>query len=180
MKYRLLCCAALLSLAACGKSEEQKGGKQSAEDVATEMSALKMEPGQWEATNEILSATAPGLPPQALRQMVGQKTTVSNCVTPEQAEKPDANFLSGQKDSNCTYQDFSMQGGKMTGKVSCTGGQMPGKTVMTMDGSYTARNYDMNMTMEAQDMPGGMNMTIRARTTGRRTGECTAEGGSAK
>lgn len=171
MKHRLLCYAALVSLAACGNSGE-KGREMTAEEVAEEMSAMKMDPGQWEATNEILSATAPGMPPDALRQMVGQKNTVSNCITPEQAAKPSANFLAGQKNSNCTYQDFNLKGGKMTGTISCTGGDMPGKMVMKMDGEYDARSYRMNMDMEAAGMPGGMKMNIKAKTTARRVGAC--------
>ena len=143
-----------------------------AEEVAEEMSAMKMEPGQWEATNEILSATAPGMPPDALREMVGQKNMVSNCITPEQAAKPSANFLAGQKNSNCTYQDFDLKGGKMTGTITCTGGEMPGKMVMKMDGEYNSQSYRMNMDMEAAGLPSGMQLEIKARTTARRVGDC--------
>lgn len=167
MKKILFCCAAAAALASCGS-----GGEQSAEDVAKEMSALKMRPGQWEATNEILSATAPGLPPETLRSMVGQKTTASSCVTPEQASKPSANFMAGQQGSDCTYQDFSMDDGLMTGTMNCSLRGMPGKTVMKMDGKYSPVAYDMNMDMNVA-MPGGVKMTVRARTTGRRIGECT-------
>ena len=170
MKHGILTCAALLTLAACGSAD--KKGEQSAEEVAKEMAALKMRPGQWEATNEVVSATAPGIPADALRGMVGNKSTVSNCVTPEQAEKPSANFLAGQKDSDCTYQDFSMNDGRMTGTMSCTVPGMPGKTVMKMDGKYSPVAYDMNMDMQVA-MPGGAKMNVKARTTGRRTGECT-------
>lgn len=170
--------AALLLLAACGGPE--KGQKQSAQQVAEEMSALKLEPGQWEATNEILTASAPGIPPEALRQMVGQKTSVSNCVTPEQAENPSANFLAAQKDSNCTYQDFSMDGGRMTGTMSCSRPGTPGRMVMKMEGTYRAASYEMNMDMSAEGMPGGMTMNVKARTTGRRVGPCTGGEGAAK
>ncbi len=169
VKQPLIVCVAALATAACGNPG--KGG-QTAEEVAEEMSALKLEAGQWEATTEILSASAPALPPEALRQMVGQKQTVSNCVTPEQAAKPSANFLAGQKNSDCTYQDFSMEGGRMSGTMTCTGSGMPGKMVMNMEGSYDPRSYDMNMSMEAGGLPGGMNITVKARTTGRRVGTC--------
>ena len=171
MKHRLIACLALAALASCG-SEKKKGEQMSAEEVAQEMSALKIEPGQWQATNEIISASAPGLPVDALKQMVGQKSTVSNCVTPEEAAKPSANFLTAQKNMDCTYQDFSMDDGKMTGTMSCTGGQMPGRMVMKMAGDYSPRAYDMNMDMEAGGLPGGMKMTIKARTIGRRVGDC--------
>ena len=173
MRRILLASAALLVLVSCDKAKEKKG-KQSAQEVAKEMAAMKMEPGQWEATNEILSASAPGLPKDALAQMVGQKTTISNCVTPEQAARPSANFLAAQKNSDCTYENFSMEGGRVTGTMSCKGGQTPGKMVMKMDGRYDARSYEMNMAMNATEMPEGMSMTLTARTTGRRIGDCAA------
>ena len=133
---------------------------------------MKMEPGQWEATNEILSASAPGLPKGALDQMVGQKTTVSNCVTPEQAEKPSANFLAAQKNSDCTYQDFSMEGGRVTGTMTCKGANMPGKMVMKMDGRYDPKSYDLDMEMNASDLGEGMSMALKAKTTGKWVGAC--------
>ena len=164
---------ALLLLAACGSPD--KGREQSPEEVAKEMSAVKLEPGQWEATNEILTASAPGIPPEALRQMVGQKTSVSNCVTPEQAANPSANFLSAQKDSKCSYQNFSMKSGRMTGTMTCSGPGMPGRMVMKMEGTYQPASYAMNMDMATEGLPGGMNMTVKARTVGRRVGPCTGE-----
>jgi hypothetical protein len=173
MNKILLAAAALGAIAACNK-EEPKKGPQTAQDVAKELSAMKMEPGQWEATNEVISASAPGVPEAALKQMIGQKTTVSNCVTPEQAARPSANFLAAQKDSDCTYQNFSMDDGRMTGTMTCSGGNVPGKMVMKMNGRYDPTSYDMNMEMDASAMPGGMTMTLKAKTTGRRVGDCAA------
>ena len=171
MKRFLFCCTLLLPLAACGGSED-KSGQMSADQVAKEMAKMKMEPGQWEATNEILSASAPGIPPESLRQMVGQKNTVSNCVTAEEAAKPSAAFLAGQKNSDCSYQDFSLDDGKMQGAISCTGGQLPGKLMMKMQGEYSPSRYQMNMDMKAAGLPGGLTMDIKARTTARRVGSC--------
>ncbi len=170
MKYVLLSCTGLFLLAACGNAQEE--GQMSADQVAKEMAKMNIEPGQWEATNEILSASAPGIPPDALRSMVGQKNTVSNCVTPEQAAKPSASFLAGQKNSECTYQDFALNNGKMKGTISCTGGQLPGKMIMKMEGQYSSSSYDMNMNMDAAGLPGGMKMTVVAKTTARRIGSC--------
>lgn len=174
MIKQILCTAALLLLAACGTKEQTKGEDMTAEEVAGQLSEMKIEPGQWEATNEIISASAPGLPADALKQMVGQKTTVRNCITPEQAERPNANFLAAQENSNCTYQDWSMDGGRMKGTMTCAGGaEMADSTiVMKMDGTYGEKSYDMVMDMETK-MPGDMTMTIKARTTGKRVGECT-------
>ena len=160
-------------LAGCNNAEPTKGREMTAEEVADELSEMKIEPGQWEATNEIVSATAPGMPPDMLKQMVGNKTTVNNCITPEQAARPSANFLAAQENSNCTYQDWSMDGGRMTGTMTCEGGQMPGKMVMKMNGNYGSTSYDMNMDMQTTGLPNNMSMNIKARTTGRRIGDCT-------
>ncbi|HEY0445344.1 MAG TPA: DUF3617 domain-containing protein [Allosphingosinicella sp.] len=170
MKHRILIAA--LVLAGCGQEPEKKGRQMTAEEVADELSEMKIQPGQWEATNEILSAAAPGMPEGMLKQMIGEKTTVQNCITPEQAAKPSANFLAAQENSNCTYQDWSMDGGRMTGTMTCEGGEMPGKMVMTMAGKYGSSSYDMNMDMNTTGLPNNMSMTIKARTTGRRVGDC--------
>ena len=173
MYLRFLLPAMLFGLAACDNiAQPTKGRQMTAEEVAEELAEMKIEAGQWEATNEIVSATAPGMPPDMLKQMVGNKTTVQNCITPEQAAKPSANFLAAQETSNCTYQDWSMNRGKMTGTMTCEGGQMPGKMVMAMSGSYAPTKYDMNMDMKSTGLPGGMSMDIKARTTGRRVGDC--------
>ena len=174
--HRLLLPFALAgALAACGSEPEaETQGNMTAEEVADELSGMKIEPGQWEATNEIISASAPGVPADALKSMVGQKSTVSNCITPEQAAKPSANFLAAQQNNNCTYQDWNMDGGKMTGTMTCEGGGMPGKVIMNMSGDYGPTAYNLDMNMNTTGLPGGMTMTIKAKTTGRRVGECTA------
>ena len=173
MKNRLFCTAALLLLAGCDwMVQKPQDQDMTAEEVAGELSTMKIEPGEWEATNEIVSASAPGVPDDALGQMIGQKTTVRNCITPEQAAKPNANFLAVQENSNCTYQDWAMDNGRMTGTMTCTGGQMPGTIEMKMDGTYGSESYDMMMDMETSGLPGGMTMTIKARTTGKRVGDC--------
>jgi hypothetical protein len=174
MRRLLLPLALAGALASCGSEPETGDGNMTAEEVAEELSGMKIEPGQWEATNEIISVSAPGVPANALKGMVGQKSTVSNCITPEQAAKPSANFLAAQQNNNCTYQDWSMDDGKMTGTMTCEGGGMPGKVVMKMAGDYGPTAYNLNMDMNTTGLPGGMTMNIKAKTTGRRVGECTA------
>lgn len=165
--------ALLLILAGCEAAAPEPDRNMTAAEVAAELEGMKIQPGQWEATNEIISASAPGMPPDILKGMIGQKTSVSNCITPEQAAKPSANFLTAQQTNNCTYQNWSMDGGRMTGTMTCAGGQMPGTVVIAMSGNYGESAYDLDMNMNTKGLPGGMTMTIEAKTTGRRTGECT-------
>jgi hypothetical protein len=164
--------AALLTLlSACG-SEAPSGQTMTADEVADKMSEVRIKPGQWEVTSEIVSANAPNLPDQAVRHMLGQKTKILNCITPEEAARPSADFLSAQKDSKCTYRDWSMDNGRMSGTVICEAGSLPGKMVMKMDGHYGAESYDLVMDMESSGLPDGMTMTMKARTTGKHVGEC--------
>lgn len=179
MYARLLAASFVLALASCSKSGSEPGQNMSAEDVAEELSEMKIQPGQWQATNEILSASSPGVPPEALKQMIGQKNTASNCITPEEAAKPNASFLAAQDKSDCTYQDWKMDDGKMSGTMSCSGGQLMGKMVLKMDGTYGPESYAMTMDMNTSGLPGGLTMNIKAKTTGKRLGECTESGAEA-
>lgn len=159
---------ALLALGACDKPAEQR--EMTAEEVAEQLAAVRIEPGEWQATTEILSVKGP-LPSEAVEQMVGNRSSVTNCITPEQARRPSANFLAAQKDGNCSYRDFSMKDGRISGTMSCTGGQLPGEMVTRMSGDYGPQSYDMIMDMTT-GIPGGLTMEIKARTRGQRVGQC--------
>lgn len=168
---RYLIPAILILVPACDKAAEEQEKTLSANEVAAQLASVKIDPGQWESSTQIVSATGP-LPKDVLQRMVGQRTTASNCITPEQAARPSANFLAAQQNSDCTYQDFRMEGGSLSGRMTCTGGQLPGKMVTAMNGTYGPQGYDMTMDMETAGLPGGAAMKIKARTQGRRTGEC--------
>src|SRR3546814_17087716 len=90
MRIAVLSLAALLPLAACNLFDEPKGEGEdmSAEEVAEQLSEMKIQPGPWEATNEIISDSAPGVPEAALAQLCGQKRPVHNCITPEPDAQP--------------------------------------------------------------------------------------------
>lgn len=179
-KHWMGAATALALLAGCGgDAADAPKGEMSAKEVAAEMAAVELEPGQWEMTQEIVEASAPGMPEAALAQMRGQKTSVQSCITPEQAKRPDADFFAGQQQQGCKYEDFAMTGGKLRGKVTCTGGDMPGTMTMAMAGTYGASAYDMTTDMQivpaaGPDAPGAM--TFKAKTSGKRIGQCPAGG----
>ncbi|HEY0625178.1 MAG TPA: DUF3617 domain-containing protein [Allosphingosinicella sp.] len=170
--FRVLPIAALVLLSACNKQAAEEANEMSANEVAAQLASVKIDPGQWESVTQIVSVTGP-LPKEAMQRMVGQRNTVSNCITPEQAARPSANFLAAQQNSDCTYQDFRMQGGRLSGRMTCSGGNLPGEMVTAMNGAYGPKSYDMTMDMETADLPGGVSMKIKARTQGRRVGECS-------
>ena len=162
--------AALILLAACEKTEE-KANELSAEEVAAQLAALEIEPGLWESTTQIVSVSAP-LPQEALQQMLGPRSSIRNCITPEQAERPSANFLAAQRNADCTYQAFRIRDGRLSGRMSCTGGDLPGETVTVMNGAYGPDAYDLIMDMETAALAGLPPMKIKARTQGKRLGDC--------
>jgi len=140
----------------------------SAEAVAEELADLRIEPGLWELTSAVIDVRAADLPVEVRRRMIGPRSRMRHCITPEQAERPSANFLAVRSDSACVYRDFTFEGGRLRGAMSC-----PGATAR-MDGRYGPRGYDMRMEM-ASPMPSGGRMTLQVRAQGRRIGDCEEE-----
>ena len=92
MKAAILICGTALLLSGCGKNDKAATGPMTAEQVASKMNEVKLEPGEWEATQEILDVQMTGLPKDApanaMKQMVGQKNTVKHCITPNKRSSP--------------------------------------------------------------------------------------------
>ncbi|MPT48463.1 MAG: DUF3617 domain-containing protein [Sphingobium sp.] len=178
----MLAGSAMMMLAACDKGPGE-AKNQSVEDVASEMKKISLQPGEWESTQEVVDVKFEGgkeaAPPALIEAMKGQKQTSKSCITPEQAANPSADFLTAQKDSNCTYSGFEMAGGKIQGKISCPAPQgQQGKADVTIDGTYSETAYAMNMEMQAAGMggpaAGDMKMHMVMKTSGKRIGDCPA------
>jgi len=142
------------------------------EEVAAELRGVRVEPGLWEVKSAILDARGPNLPREAQARLKSHRRNVRNCVTPEQAARPEANFLARREGGNCSYRDFSMRGGRMRGQMRCTGGGLPGAMTTFMDGQYGPRGYDVRMRMVSTGMPAGADMIIDTHIIGRRIGDC--------
>lgn len=179
MKAGLLVCGAALLLSGCGKNDKAASGPMTAEQVASKMNEVKLEPGEWEATQEIVDVQMTGLPKDApasaMQQMVGQKNTVKHCITPEQAAKPGADFLAAQKDAKCTYANMDMTGGTINGAMTCSAPGNPKAVMkMTLKGTYQPASYAMAMEMQSEGMQQGMGMTMKIKSQGKRIGDCPA------
>lgn len=165
---RCLIAALLLIATACGRAEEARPLTE--EEVAAELAELDLEPGRWETSTLILSADGP-LPRSVLDRIEGRRTGAASCITAEQAERPSATFLAAQQGSDCTYRDFAVEDGRLSATMTCSGGRLPAAMETRLSGTYAARAYDLDVEM-ATGGPGGAAMTIRARSTGRRVGDC--------
>jgi Protein of unknown function (DUF3617) len=191
MKTRLILGAAALALAGCGSSQKPAGGNAAGDSVSTPSGSASaagagaagggnlIRPGEWETKVETVEVDAPGMPAQVKQMMAnamgGSKMTVRDCVTPEEARRPNADLFAGKDRGNCTSKDFSMSGGRLRGTISCPAGNgRTGSMTMAMDGRFGPDSYTVsqNITTDAA----GSKMTIKARVTGRRVGECAKEG----
>jgi hypothetical protein len=166
-----LACA--FALAACNNSDTVEGKNESIESVAKKVAAsdLRPRPGRWESTMTIEKLDMPNLPPQAkevMQKQMGGGQTFATCLTPEQAAKPGADFFQG-KDSGCSYDRFSMTGGKVDAVMTCT---QQGRTQkVTMAGTYGEEAYTMHLTSEGEAQP-GMPMSMVMSVSSKRVGEC--------
>jgi hypothetical protein len=164
-------CAALC---ACGGAGEQ-GDETSANEVAQQLAQVRIEPGMWERSTDVLSVSAEGMPREAANRLKGRRSSSRHCITREQAARPNATFMATRQNSDCTYRDFTMQGGRVSGNMACSNAESEGIIRTAMSGEYGPQSYDMRMRVEAP-MSSGQIMTTEVRVRGRRVGAC--EGGS--
>lgn len=178
--------AGTLLLAGCGSGDADKGGGSVALENASigeartqARDALKLQPGQWEVAVNIVKVDIPGAPPEvagAMGEAMGKRgRTLSHCITPEEASRPPEEMMGGDS-GQCRYENFTMAGGRINATMLCRAGQGDGETRMVMAGAYSPTSYDMDLTMTLSGamVPTGQAMTMQAKQTARRTGECSA------
>lgn len=180
MKYLLL--VAPMALAACnsGPSVEATNatGKQVAEKMAAAGAAPRMSPGRWAGTATIIDMQIPGMPAEMGEKMKAQMSkghSFSNCLTPEEASKPAANFFGGN--DSCVYDHFSMANGQIDAAMTCKN-QGPGGTMKgTMKGNFSSDSLQLAMTSKSEGTPGQpmTNMTMSMKMESKRVGECTGK-----
>jgi Protein of unknown function (DUF3617) len=184
MKSTVLILTPLILLAGCGKGDVNLKNASVDDVVKATTNAQALTPGEWSTSTQITAVDMPGAPEKAKvmlaaisKAMVGKKTASENCVTPEQAKKPDANMFAGANSGSCTFEKFSMAGGRMDAVMNCAQPGSPGKMKMTMNGPYGGDSYSLASQIQMSGGPGmagAAGMTISATNTGKRIGACKA------
>lgn len=139
----------------------------SAEEVAGQLARMEIEPGLWELGSEVLDVRAPDLPFEIRERMIGRRSRMRHCITPEQAAQPSATFLAGRGERECAYRDFTVGGGRLSGSMTCPYARA------SMQGRYGRGFYVLRMEMVTPG-PDGTMMTLDLRASGRRVGACDA------
>lgn len=163
---------AAVSLGGC-KKEGVVAKDESVESVAKKVQAsnIKPRPGRWESRMKLETMDLPNMPPQAKAAMdkqMGVTQTFVSCLTPEQANKPDAGFFQkGAQD--CKYDHFVMSDGKLDSAMTCKQGNQ--QVRMTMTGAYGTDSYDIRVNSQGEMQP-GMPMSMAMTISSRRVGDC--------
>ena len=116
--------------------------------------ASPVKPGKWQVTMEMeMPGMAMKMPP----------TTITHCITKEDAENPEATLPKTSKDGKCKISDYKMDGNTVSWSMTCEG-----KEPMTGSGkiTYTGDSYDGSMKMKIGDHE------MNAHYTGKRIGDC--------
>lgn len=129
---------------------------------AAASAAPKVTPGQWQSTTIIDNVTMPGLPPEALAMMKGRPTTVTYCLTPEEAEADPKKMLAADK--SCKVDRFDITDSTIDAAFTCKTDQGP--ATMTMTGTHNGTSYAMKNTMQSGPM------TMASHATGKYLGPC--------
>ena len=178
MKRAILLLVCALPLAGCDSGPEVSAENATAGEVAEKVAdaggtATFVRPGKWQSKVTFEEFNMPGAPPGAksvLDNMNNRAEAHHSCLTPEEAKRPKEDFFAGA-DKNCRYEHFNMGGGKIDAVMKCTAQGMA--QTMTMTGTYAPDEYQMNMAMETEGMPGpASGMSMKMRVDAKRVGEC--------
>lgn len=177
---RLLLTTVLMPLAACSAGgptvavTNASSAEVQAKVAAATGGADMMSPGRWEGMMTMHDMKMPKLPPDQQAKLAGKMGSAQPfvvCVTAEDVKAKRA-FFTGNKDDdkNCTYEKFTMGGGKIDAAMTCKNDD--GAMKATMTGSFSADRYHMDMasTTDSSSPYSAMSMTMTV--DGKRTGAC--------
>lgn len=174
-------CLALF-LGSCGR--EGPTANVSHDEVAAELAQVRIEPGLWERSSTIVHVAAQGAPREMVSQMMQRRGGGRHCITPEQAARPQANFIAGREASRCVSRSFDMRDGRISGAMVCRDSRSGGEWSARMQGRYAPAEYELEMVMEMPNPWDPAQMLITSRIVGRRVGPCAPPsspgGGAAK
>lgn len=184
MRHAAVLITATALLAACSSEPEVDMKNASVEEVAAEVGKAGateqyIRHGKWQTKVTVEDIAFPGVPVRVQAQMQEifkrqNNITIDNCVSPEQAKRPDGDFFTGKDSKNCRYDRFTMSGGKIDALMRCRG-EGSGEMTLKIAGTYTLESSTTHSEMVISGRDGGM--TIKSLVEGRRLGDCDGKEG---
>ncbi|MCC7393946.1 MAG: DUF3617 domain-containing protein [Sphingomonadaceae bacterium] len=175
--------AGAMTLGGCNMFSSDGDSSGKAVDPAKAMAdAPEVEPGQYEASMEIVKLEIPGMPAEMQTKMREQMAGVTGvqhryCVTAEQARRgrEDMARQMANAPGGCRFTTFDVSGENVNAAMQCDALPSGGRMTMTMTGTMGANASDMTVKQNASvpNTPvGNMETEMRIRT--RRIGDCPA------
>lgn len=179
MRNAVLMPLTALALTACGGGEVSLTNA-TPEEVAKKVDAAggtRFKSGKWEMTVQTVSVDIPGLEGEMKKQMTDMMLkkvqTSTSCITKKQAMSPPAEVIA-RSQGRCKYENFEMDDGRIDGTLVCPAEGMGGAMRMQVAGTFGAESFAIDNDMEAKPANGPA-MRIKAKSSGKRIGDCTAE-----
>ena len=185
---RTIIMLSVIALAACDSGANVTATNASVADVAANVEAAGsdetlLRPGKWMLRGQIDDVQAPGMPAEVaaqIKQAGVEMDGAGRCVSEAEVRKPAPEFFTGNK--GCTYDHFTMGGGKVDARLRCSSGGNTQVTAMT--GIYGPELYRMAMTTTMESPAGstsGMEgVVLKLTVEGKRVGACDAPGAAPK
>ncbi|AKH44262.1 hypothetical protein FHS61_001582 [Altererythrobacter atlanticus] len=180
-KIHALPLVAAIALAACsGGTEEESAtageGLSEAEANAAAEGAIRLTPGQYSTTLELVEFEVPGLSgdlADQIRDLAASGFAEGNsfCLTPEEAEEGPRRMVRDLAENDCTFNKFDVAGGTINADLSCIADDGSEGT-MKMTGTMTSESSDMMMEMD-QQIPQMGKAHMKVKVNSRRVGECS-------
>jgi len=176
---RLLPIACIAALAGCNSEPAVDVRDASPDEVAGKLadaggSDSFVRPGKWQTSVRLEQISMPGMPPEFAEQMKARMSTTDtsdSCLTEADVKKPKEDFFAGGN-RNCTYDHFTMAGGKIDAEMTCKDGAANMK--MAIVGTYSGDSYSARSTMTTSAAGASGGMTMTASVDAKRVGECDA------
>lgn len=180
MRAMFFIATAAFALAACSDggtdADTDADGAIASEDMAAEAvsgEGTTLRAGEWENTIEFTEFDIPGVP-AAMKDMIagqmGQSITTTSCITQADADRPDADFFGGEKNENCTYEEYDRSGDSLTLRMTCATDE-GGTAQIAMDGDFGEESFTLTMDNRISGTQAG-DVTMKGTVSGRRIGDC--------
>lgn len=163
----IIAVAAAAALAACGGESEPKA-KAKARPQA-------IPAGQWQSDVEVTNLRRSDEGQPRLNMPAGTRETGGACIGSGASARPPAELFVGSGFEACRWHnDFYMRSGRIMGSATC---QRPGvgEVTASLNIDFTETSFQGSVDLLTR-LAGDGDVTIAARASGRRTGDCAAGG----
>jgi hypothetical protein len=146
------------------------GGGEDANKAAAVATPATMPAGQYATEVEVTAFRSTDNQTPAITAKQGDKSTAAGCVTA--GSPPPAALFTGEA-YKCNYQSSYFKDGILNASLDCTAPKITGTITMTVQGSYTAKDFEATVETSTY-LPGPGDFAMTRKVTGRLTGPTCA------